>query len=172
MAGSGKESGRRQKPPLGRRVGEQLNSLGEFGRAAVTDPRGLPRRAEGAFRRWFRKVWAVRGGGLYATGFAVVFLYLEVVEIVTDDLPTLFASNLLSSEIIGLIVDFIKDTVVNFVSALIWPVYVVTAAPPWGALGLAAAFVVFDRFLAARVEEWMNRDDPVATSASDRRETP
>ncbi len=172
MADSGKGNGRRKKPPLGRRVGEQLNNLGEFGRAAVTDPRGLPRRAEGVFRRWFRRVWKVRGGGLYATGFAAMFLYLEIVEIVTDDLPTLFASNLLSSEIIGLIVSFIVDTFVNFVSALIWPVYVVTAAPPWGALGLVAAFVVFDRFLAARVEEWMNRDDPVAPSVSDRRGTP
>ena len=175
----GRRQPRERKPSLGRRVGEGLNSLGEFGRSAVTDPRGLPRQAEGVFRRWFRKVWAVRGGGLYATGFAAMFLYLEVVEIVTDDLPTLLATDLLSSAVVGLIISFVVDTFVNFVSALIWPVYVIAFAPPWGMIGLGLGYLVFDRFLTPRVEAWMNRDDAVASEplkesgevASARRET-
>ena len=173
MARAAKEHGRPggRKSSLGRRVGEGLNSLGEFGRTAVADPRGLPRQAEGMFRRWFRNVWAVRGGGLYATGFAAMFLYLEIVEIVTDDLPTVLATDLLSSAIIGLIVSFAVDTFVNFLSALIWPVYVIAFAPPWGMVGLVLAFFVFDRFLRPRVEAWMNRDDPAAGAASERRET-
>lgn len=169
----GRDKAGQRKPSLGRRVGESLNSVGEFGRSAVTDPRGLPRRAEGIFRRWFRKVWAVRGGGLYATGFAAMFLYLEVVEIVTDDLPTLLATDLLSRDVVGLIVSFIVDTFMNFVSALIWPVNVVAFAPPWGIVGLVLAFFIFDRYLTPHVEAWMNRDDdPADSSASGRRETP
>ncbi len=167
-AKKGRDQSGERKPSLGRRVGEGLNSVGEFGRSAVQNPRGLPRQAEGVFRRWFRKVWAVRGGGLYATGFAAMFLYLEIVEIVTDDLPTLLATNLLSSDIVGLIVSFVIDTFVNFVNALIWPVYVIAFAPPWGGFGLLLAFFVFDRFMTPRVEAWMNRDDPI----SERQETP
>ena len=92
-----------------------------------------------------------------------MFLYLEIVEIVTDDLPTRLATDLLSSAIIGLIVSFAIDTFVNFLSALIWPVYVIAFAPPWGVIGLVLAFFVFDRFLRPRVEAWMNRDDPAVT---------
>ena len=72
---------KKEKPPkksLGRRVGENLEAIGKLGDTAVNRPRELPRHAEGMLRRWFRNVWAVRGGGLYAVGFAVTFLYLEL----------------------------------------------------------------------------------------------
>lgn len=38
-------------------------------------------KAKARFRRWFAKVWQVRGGGFYAFGFAVAFVYLEVTTI-------------------------------------------------------------------------------------------
>ncbi len=125
-------------------------------------PRELPRHAEGMLRRWFKNVWAVRGGGLYAVGFAVTFLYLEIFEILTDDLPALFTINILSSEIFELILSFIVDTFMNFLTALIWPAFVVTFAAPWGAIGLGIAFVAFNQFLKAPVERWLESDEPAA----------
>ncbi|MGB5625496.1 MAG: hypothetical protein WBM61_07185 [Woeseiaceae bacterium] len=38
----------------------------------------MPEKSHGWFRDWFRKVWKVRGGGLYALGFALSFVYFEV----------------------------------------------------------------------------------------------
>ena len=163
--GDGKKQ-RRPRKSLGRRLGDGVNAAGELGRTAVNQPRELPRHAEGMLRRWFREVWSVRGGGLYATGFAIAFLYLEIVEIVTDDIPTLFATNLMSSEIIGLIVQFLIDTFVNFIMALMWPAFVAMFAPPWGAIGLGVAFVVFDRFLRKHIEEWLDRDDEPVSAPS------
>lgn len=161
---------KKERPPrktLGQRLEEGVEAAGELGRTAVNRPRDLPRHAEGMLRRWFREVWSVRGGGLYATGFAVAFLYLEIVEIVTDDIPTLFTTNLMSGAIIGLIIDFIVDTFVNFVTALMWPAFVAMFAPPWGAIGLGIAFLVFDRFLRKHVEDWLERDDePVREPAT------
>ena len=40
--------------------------------------------SKNGFRTWFRKVWKVRGGGLYACGFAVAFIILEVGSLADD----------------------------------------------------------------------------------------
>ena len=162
-----RENGK-QGPPkksFGRRFEEGVQAAGDLGRTAVNRPRELPRHAEGLLRRWFREVWSVRGGGLYATGFAIAFLYLEIIEIVTDDIPTLFTTNLLSGAVVGLIIDFIVDTFINFITALMWPAFVALFAPPWGAIGLGLAFVVFDRYLRKHVEEWLDRDDEPVQAA-------
>lgn len=151
----------KEQPPkksFGRRVGEGIDAIGVIGKTAVERPRELPRHAEGMLRRWFRNVWAVRGGGLYAVGFAVTFLYLEIVEIITDDIPTLFTINILSSDLIDYVISFIVDTFMNFVSALIWPVPVASFAPPWGAVGLGIAFILFNRFLKEPVQRWLDID--------------
>ena len=147
------------KRPLGRRVGENLRAAGEFGRDAVTRPGGLPDKAHGWFRAWFRKVWDVRGGGLYAVGFAAAFMFFEIREAVVEDIPQFVAmDNIFSSELIGFGIDFLVDSMLNFVRALTWPVYVVQWWPPVGLIALIAAFVVFPRTLKAPIERWLFRD--------------
>ncbi len=166
-SGAENDAGKKGKPkkerpkrdPLAKRVSDGIEAVGVLGRTAVNEPRQLPRQAESIFRRWFRHVWAVRGGGLYAVGFAAAFIYLETIEIITDDIPGLFAINPLSSDLIEYIISFIVDTFMNFVTALMWPYFVATFATPWGAIGLGVAFVVFSRFLQPIVERWLERED-------------
>ena len=149
----------RQKP-LGRRVGENLRAAGEFGRDAVTRPGGLPDKAHGWFRAWFRKVWDVRGGGLYAVGFAAAFLYFEIREAILEDIPEFMALNdVLSAELIGFGIQFIVDSMINFVRALLWPLYIVQLWPPLGLIALVAAFVLFPRYLKTPIERWLFTDD-------------
>jgi len=157
-----KRKTRRERPPkkpLSRRVGDRIDVLGSLGRTAIDRPRELPSHAGGLFRRWFRNVWSVRGGGLYAVGFAAAFLYLEIVDIVFDDVPALFSMNILSSELVGFIFSFFVDTFVNMLMALAWPAFAVIFAPPWGAIALALAFVVFNYYLKAPVERWLGEDE-------------
>jgi hypothetical protein len=155
----------RKKPPpgprksVGRRVGENLRAAGELGREAVARPGGLPDKAHGWFRSWFRKVWKVRGGGLYAVGFALAFLFFEIREAVVEDIPQFVAmNNILSSELIGFGIQFLVDTLINFVRALLWPMYVVMLWPPAGAIALAAAFILFPRYLKKPIESWLFQD--------------
>jgi len=144
-------------------VGENIRAAGEFGREAVEQPDSLPGKAHGWLRGWFRRVWDVRGGGLYAFGFAVAFLYLEILEIVFDDIPQFIAlNNVFSSELIGFGVQVISDTLVNFISALMWPVYLVTLWPPAGAIALGLAFVLFPRYLKKPIEHWLFHDQEKA----------
>ena len=147
------------RKPLGRRVGENLRAAGEFGRDAVTRPGGLPDKAHGWFRAWFRKVWDVRGGGLYAVGFAAAFLFFEIREAIVEDIPQCMAmNNILSSELIGFGIQFLVDTMINFVRALLWPVYFVQLWPPVGVIALIAAFVLFPRYLKQPIERWLFQD--------------
>ena len=141
-------------------MGENIRAAGEFSREAVVRPENLPGKAHGALRGWFRKAWNVRGGGLYAVGFAAAFLFLEISEVFFDDIPQFIAmNNVFSSELIGFGIQFIVDTMVNFVKALMWPVYVATLWPPAGAIALGLAFVLFPRYLKKPIENWLFQDD-------------
>lgn len=147
------------KKPLGRRFGEGLRATGEFSRDAIQRPGSLPNKAHGAFRGWFRKVWNTRGGGLYAVGFAVAFMYFETKEVFFEDIPQFVAMNsFFSSEIIDFGINFIIDTMANFVRALMWPAYIVTLWPPAGAIALGLAFYLFPRFLKPPIERWLFHD--------------
>lgn len=140
-------------------MGESIRAAGDFGREAVARPEELPGKAHGALRGWFRRAWNVRGGGLYAVGFAAAFLILEINEIIFDDIPQFIAmNNVFSSELIGFGIEFIIDTFFNFVMALIWPVYIVTLWPPAGAIALGLAFVLFPRYLKKPIERWLFHD--------------
>lgn len=108
------------------------------------------------FMRWLRKVWEARGGGLYAVGFAVFFLYLEAVDIVFDDLPKLFAMNWLSlGDWFGFLIEFVVDTLANTVQDFIWPALAIAWQPPIGAILLAIGLTVFPRYCKAHVEQFL-----------------
>ena len=126
--------------------------------------RVLPEKSHGWFRRWFRKVWKVRGGGLYALGFAVTFIYFEVGSL-SDDL--LGIGSLLNGQAIEFVIQFFIDSFTNTLKAFIWPVYVVQLAPPWGAVGLGIAFVGFTRYLKSPIEKWMFADAPEASAEAE-----
>jgi len=119
------------------------------------EARALPGKSHGRFRTWFRKVWNIRGGGLYACGFAVTFVVLEVTSIVDDvkDVGLLF-----DGQIIEFILNFIVDSLKNTMQAFAWPVFIVQFASPWGAIGLGLAFFLFPKFGKKHVEAWLFSD--------------
>jgi hypothetical protein len=119
-------------------------------------PAELIDKSHGWFRDWFRKVWKLRGGGLYACGFAIAFIVLEVGAL-ADDVLGLGA--IFNGQAIEFVIDFIIDSFTNTIRALMWPAYVVMWAPPWGALALGAAFMGFTSFLKKPIEGWLFDDD-------------
>ena len=63
--------------------------------------------------------------------------------------------NILSSELVGFGIQFLVDSMLNFVRALLWPAYVVQLWPPVGLVALVAAFILFPRYLKAPIERWL-----------------
>ena len=115
------------------------------------------------FREWFRKVWQVRGGGLYACGFAATFIILEIGSLGEDlaDLGSFLAGGFIAT-IIAFVVDFLIHSFMNTVYALIWPVWVVQWAPPWGAIGLGLAYLGFANYLKKPITDWLFDGEPDA----------
>ncbi len=111
----------------------------------------------GWFRRWFRKVWKLRGGGLYACGFAISFVILEIGSL-ADDVVGIGA--VFNGQAIEFAINFIIDSFMNTMYSFMWPVYVVQVAPPWGAIGLGLAFFGFSSYLKKPIEGWMFADVP------------
>jgi len=116
--------------------------------------------SKNGFRTWFRKVWKVRGGGLYACGFAVTFLILEIGSLADD---VLGIGAVFNGQVISFLVDFIIDSFMNTFHALIWPVYVVQWKMPVGAIALGVAFWLFPIYLKPPIEGWLFDGEPDVT---------
>lgn len=106
----------------------------------------------GWFRDWFRKVWKVRGGGLYACGFALTFLVFEIGSL-REDIAQI--GGIFNGELITFLINFLIDSFTNTIKAIAWPVYVVQIAPPFGAIGLGLAFVGFTKYLKPPITRWL-----------------
>lgn len=114
--------------------------------------RVLPGKSHGWFRNWFRKVWKVRGGGLYALGFALSFIVFEVGSL-GDDIMGI--GSLFNGQALEFVIQFLVDSFKNTLKALIWPIFVLQFGPPWGAIGLGITFFAFTRYLKAPIERWL-----------------
>lgn len=110
------------------------------------------------FRSWFAKIWQVRGGGLYACGFALTFLYLEARTMIGEFIDADSIGSFFSEQLLEFVFRFAVDSLVNTMHAFIWPAHVVQIAPPFGAIGLGVAYLVFARFLKQPITEWLFPD--------------
>ena len=140
---------------LGRRISESARAAGELGQDIVKRPGVLPGKAHGWVRKWFGKVWKVRGGGLYAVGYALTFVFLEIRTVVSEIAGAEGIGQFFSEQLIEFVFRFFGESLSNMIQAFIWPVEIVTLSPPWGAIGLGVMFMVFDKFLRKPVERWL-----------------
>ena len=102
-------------------------------------------------------MWDVRGGGLYACGFAATFIYLEIGSLIDDFREV---GLLLEGQVVAFIVNFVVDSFRNTIGAFMWPVNIVQFKSPYGAIGLGLAFVLFPRYLKKPIERWLFADIP------------
>ncbi len=94
----------------------------------------------------------MRGGGLYACGFAVTFAVLEAGSFL-DDFKQIHL--LFEGEVVSFILNFIIDSFQNTIAAFMWPIEVVELAPPFGAIGLGLAFWLFPIYGKKPIEAWL-----------------
>ncbi len=160
---SRREQKKRDKPPIGQRIGKQIGdharAIGDLSDVVVNRPRELPGRAHGWFRRWFAKVWRVRGGGLYAFGFAISFVIYEVRMLIEDFSGDSDYAVLLDGEIVSFIVNFFLESLANTIQALLWPLSILKFSPVYGAVGLGLAYLLFSRVFKKPIEAWLFADE-------------
>mgnify|MGYP001819189761 CR=1 FL=1 len=113
--------------------------------------------SHGWVRTWLRKVWKVRGGGLYALGFIATFVVLEVQSLADD---VLGIGAIFTGQAFEFIISFVVDSFTNTVQAFMWPIHIVQFAPPWGAVALGVAYMGFATYLKKPIEDWLFDDEP------------
>ena len=161
MKDRGSQDSPKTRPPrrsLGKRVGEGARALGELGDDLVNRPGALPARAHGWFRTWFAKIWKIRGGGLYACGYAATFLVLEIRSLAGDVFEADGIVDFFTEQLFETLFRFVGESLSNMISAFMWPLYLVQWKSPWGAIGLGVAFGLFDLVLRKPIERWLTVD--------------
>ena len=132
-------------------------------------PREFPSALLLLFKRFVRNIWDVRGGGLYACGFVIMLVWLEASMLVSDLLNFSATGGLFDGSVIGFVVGFFVESIMNTVQAFIWPVAVIEISPPWGAIGLGLLYAIFPSTLKKPLEKWIfgDEDDAKKRGASE-----
>jgi hypothetical protein len=123
------------------------------------EPRSFPAAVLDLMRRSFRTVWKARGGGLYACGFVITFVYLEIRMFVVDIFEAESVSGYITEQAMEMVFKYFGESIRNMIAAFMWPVPILQFEPPWGVLVLVLMFILFGQFLKAPLERWLFRDD-------------
>jgi hypothetical protein len=150
---------KKAKQPFMQGTREHLASVYGLGRTLVEEPRSFPHRLKVHILKWARATWNARGGGFYACGFVVTFLFLEIKLLVTELFTSAGAGDFIVQQFFQLILRFTVDSLVNTILALIWPALVLSLSPIYGVLGLAAGYFIFTRFLKKPLTQRLFSDD-------------
>ena len=113
-------------------------------------------------KRAFRAVWSARGGGLYACGFVLTFLWLEVTTFFSEVAAANSVGEFVSEQLFEFVIRFTVQSIQNTVSAFMWPVAIIQWSPAWGGLILGGMYLVFAKFIKQRLERWLFDDGPEA----------
>ncbi len=145
-----------------KRRGREFKSLGQI---LANEPRAFPRALLNVMRRSFRTVWDARGGGLYACGYVLTFLWLEIRMLVEDILSAESISGFFGEQLFEMFFRFLGESLQNMITAFMWPVFVIQIAPPWSIGILVGMFVAFARWIKEPLEAWLFHDDDAEQSS-------
>lgn len=114
--------------------------------------------AQDYFRRWFARVWKVRGGGLYAVGWALTFLFFEIRTLIGEIIGADGIVDFFTSQLVEFFFRFMGDSLANMIRAFIWPLEIVQWRPPVGVILLGAAFWLFPILVKPHITAWLYPD--------------
>ncbi len=145
-----------------KRRGREFKSLGQI---LANEPMRFADALLHVFRRSFRTVWDARGGGLYACGYVLTFIWLEFKMLVSDILSAESISGFFGEQIFEIFFRYLGESLQNMISAFMWPAFVIQISPPWGVGILVAMFMAFPRWIKQPLEHWLFHDDELPSNA-------
>lgn len=141
----------------------RLRETVNLGRVLVTEPRAFPGEVGRVFKRFLRTLWDAHGGGLYACGFVITFLWLEATTLVDEVVSSTSVASFFTDQFFEFLFRFTVQSLVNTFGALIWPVYLLQMSPLWGAAILGVLYVAFPRYLKGPLTRWLFHDQDAET---------
>lgn len=149
---------KKKKPSFLSRMANRGRELKSLGKVLADEPRSFPSELLKLIKRSLRTVWDARGGGLYACGFVVTFVYLEVRMFFLDIFAAESVSGFFAEQASELVFKYIGQSLQNTISAFMWPVRVIEIQPPWGVGILVGMFVLFSAVIKKPLEGWLFND--------------
>lgn len=147
-----------------RRRGRETVALGS---TLVRQPRAFPGEATRLLKRSFRAMWMARGGGFYAVGFVITFLWLELRTIVTEIATSDGVGSFVSEQLVEFLFRFSLQSIGNTVRALLWPLLAIERYEAWGLAVLAAGYLFFDALLKEPLSAWLFDGEPPSDEDGD-----
>lgn len=152
-------TGAHEKEPFRRRLTRPIREAAALADTLFRRPRDFPAETLSLIRRGFRRVWAARGGGLYACGFFVTFVLLEVRMLFDDISGAAGVGDFVVGQTVEWVFRFTVESIQNTVHAFLWPLHVIGFQPPWGIIGLGVAWLLFPAILKEPLEAWLFGSD-------------
>jgi hypothetical protein len=126
-----------------------------LGRVLRDEPSSLPGEILTKIRRSFRAVWSARGGGLYACGFIVTFVFLEVRMFFVDIIEAESVGDYVTEQTFEIFFKYLGESLANTIAAFLWPVTLLQYRPPTGLIILVAMYAVFSTLVKKPLERWL-----------------
>lgn len=167
---------KRERKPKPRRksfvegMKDRFRETAGLGRVLVTEPRAFPSAAGRVCKRSLATLWQSHGGGLYAAGFVVTFLWLEAKTLVAEVASSTSIASFFTDQFLEFVFRFTVQSITNTVGAFIWPAYLVQMSPLWGGLLLGGLYLVFPRYLQPLLTRWLFEGDEQAAEGQDGQE--
>jgi hypothetical protein len=143
---------RAAKPSFSQRMKNRGAEAMNLGNTLVREPRAFPHVALDMARKSFRTIWKARGGGFYACGFVITFVFLEIRMFVNEIVGAESVGEFFSEQIFEMLFKFLGESIQNTVYAFIWPVRFFEYRQPWGLLTLGVMYLVFAYILKKPME--------------------
>jgi len=135
-----------------KRRGREAKSLGS---TLVNQPKAFPAEAGGLAKRGLRTMWQARGGGFYAVGFVLTFLYLEIRTLLSEVAGSDGVASFFTEQAIEFLFRFSIQSIRNTALAFVWPFLVLDAWHEYGLVALAAGYLLFAYGLKEKLTEWL-----------------
>jgi small-conductance mechanosensitive channel len=154
----------KKKRSFGERIRSRVRETVGLGKTLVNEPKSFPGELWLVLKRSLRTLWDARGGGLYACGYVIAFVWLEIKAIAGELLASESALSFVTQQFAETIFRLISDSFVNSILAFVWPAFVLDWSPMWGAILLGVLYFAFPRYLKPLLNRWLFDDEPEAGS--------
>lgn len=156
---------KKPKEPFAAKMKRRGREAYGLGQTLVQEPRAFPGACGGLLKRSCRTMWQARGGGYYACGFVITFLWLEIATLFNEVSSANGVGSFISEQLLEILFRFSVQSITNTVQAFIWPALVIGKFELWGLAGLTLTYVLFSRFLKAPLTTWLFSDADMSDAA-------
>ena len=134
---------------------------------APAGPPPLRLKASGWVKRILGKLWATGGGGFYGCGYVLYFLYLEALLLVEDVGEAAGVFDFLAGQLVERIMRFAVDSLINSITAFLWPIKLVMDYRLWGIGILIVGSMLYARYAHQRIVDFLGIDPAAEKKAAD-----